>query len=178
MFFRHDSVKSPLIRPYDDSFRVLGRTSNYLIIERNGKSDPVSLDQLKPAYRPEFSSTAAFPLVITVPPTNLLDPPAATSTAPVGNPTAGTLLSPQHAPVDSNAPNTALPPSSRGCHSHNSSMPSSDFSTGILFAGSFLPVLADWRNLLFVMLRQFSLLLVTLVSLSTDLYLYLSTSSC
>ena len=70
VFVRRDSVKAPLARPYDDPFQVLGRMPKYFNIERNGKSDTVSLDRLNPAYGPEFSSTAAPPSVINVPSTH------------------------------------------------------------------------------------------------------------
>ena len=108
--------------------------------------------------------------MIPVPPTHLLEPTAVTSTAPVGDPTVDTLLSPQRDPVDNNSPDTPHHQRpARGCHSSNSSMSSSNSSTEDSLRSPFLLVLADWCGLRTIMLRWSLLLLVTQRALSAVL---------
>ncbi|KAF2347188.1 Integrase catalytic core, partial [Trinorchestia longiramus] len=50
VYVRVDGVKPALTRPYEGPFRVLKRTPKYIIIEKFGKHDSVSIDRLKTAY--------------------------------------------------------------------------------------------------------------------------------
>jgi len=50
VFIRHDAVRRPLKRPYDGPFRVLQRNAKHFKIDRDGKTDTVCIDRLKPAY--------------------------------------------------------------------------------------------------------------------------------
>nr|VZI39582.1 unnamed protein product [Spirometra erinaceieuropaei] len=47
---RHDAVRRPLQPPYDGPYKVLRRSDKDVVIERNGKTDTVSSDRVKPAY--------------------------------------------------------------------------------------------------------------------------------
>ena len=44
-----DSVKSPLQRPYSEPHFVLERHDKYFVIEKDGHTDTVTIDRLKPA---------------------------------------------------------------------------------------------------------------------------------
>ena len=50
VFLRVDSVKRPLVPPYDGPFRVLERGAKTYVLDKNNKSVTVSIDRLKPAY--------------------------------------------------------------------------------------------------------------------------------
>ena len=50
VFVRIDSVKSPLQRPYSGPHFVLERHDKYFVIEKDGHTDTVSIDRLKPAF--------------------------------------------------------------------------------------------------------------------------------
>ena len=50
VFVRQDSVKRPLQRPYDGTYKVLQRTEKYYTLDINGTRDTVSIDRLKPAF--------------------------------------------------------------------------------------------------------------------------------
>ena len=62
VFLRVDSVKRPLVPPYDGPFRVLERGMKTFILDKNNKSVTVSIDRLKPAYFLPESSTCPPPL--------------------------------------------------------------------------------------------------------------------
>nr|VZI07627.1 unnamed protein product [Spirometra erinaceieuropaei] len=47
---RHDAVRRPLQPPYDGPYKVLRRSDKDVVIARNGKTDAVSIDRVKPAY--------------------------------------------------------------------------------------------------------------------------------
>ncbi|BHF82306.1 hypothetical protein SprV_0802544300 [Sparganum proliferum] len=47
---RHDAVRRPLQPPYDGPYKVLRRSDKDVVIDRNGKTDTVSIDCVKPAY--------------------------------------------------------------------------------------------------------------------------------
>nr|VZI24984.1 unnamed protein product [Spirometra erinaceieuropaei] len=47
---RHDAVRRPLQPPYDGPFKVLRRSDKDVVTYRNGKTDTVSIDRVKPAY--------------------------------------------------------------------------------------------------------------------------------
>ena len=49
VFVRIDSVKSPLQRPYSVPDFVLERHDKYFVIEKDGHTDTVTIDRLKPA---------------------------------------------------------------------------------------------------------------------------------
>ena len=57
VFVRIDSVKSPLQRPYSRPHFVLKRHDKYFIIEKDGHTDTVSIDCLKPALFEPISPT-------------------------------------------------------------------------------------------------------------------------
>nr|VZI10401.1 unnamed protein product [Spirometra erinaceieuropaei] len=50
VWVRHDAVRRPLQPPYDGPYRVLRRSDKDVVIDRNGKTDTVSIDRVKPAY--------------------------------------------------------------------------------------------------------------------------------
>ena len=50
VFVRTDAVRPPLVRPYTGPFKVVSKSAKYFIIEKDGKTDSVSIDRLKPAY--------------------------------------------------------------------------------------------------------------------------------
>ncbi|BHF78195.1 hypothetical protein SprV_0602130700 [Sparganum proliferum] len=50
VWVRHDAVRWPLQPPYDGSYRVLRRPDKDVVTDRNGKTDTVSIDRVKPAY--------------------------------------------------------------------------------------------------------------------------------
>ena len=50
VFVRVDSVKKPLQQPYQGPFKVLRRTRKNFTIDRNGSTDVVAIDRIKPAY--------------------------------------------------------------------------------------------------------------------------------
>ncbi|BHF70473.1 hypothetical protein SprV_0301352400 [Sparganum proliferum] len=47
---RHDAVRRPLQPPYDGPYKVLRRSDKHFVIDRNGKTDTVSIDRVKPAF--------------------------------------------------------------------------------------------------------------------------------
>ncbi|BHF65473.1 hypothetical protein SprV_0200848400 [Sparganum proliferum] len=47
---RHDAVRRPLQPPYDGPYKVHRRSDKDVVIDRNGKTDAVSIDRVKPAY--------------------------------------------------------------------------------------------------------------------------------
>ena len=74
VFVRNDTVRKPLQQPYDGPFRVLDRADKYFTLERNGRSDKVSLDRLKLAY-------LEAPQPATLPPSSPSPPPSIPSAA-------------------------------------------------------------------------------------------------
>ncbi|XP_063853948.1 uncharacterized protein LOC135096402 [Scylla paramamosain] len=48
--FGVDAVRKPLQRPYEGPFEVLRRTRKNITINRNGSSDVIAIDRVKPAY--------------------------------------------------------------------------------------------------------------------------------
>ena len=57
VFVRIDSVKSPLQQPYSGPHFVLKRHDKYFVIEKDGHTDTVSIDRLKPALVEPISPT-------------------------------------------------------------------------------------------------------------------------
>ena len=49
VYIRTDAVRPPLVRPYTGPFKVVEKSAKYVIVEKNGKTDSVSVDRLKPA---------------------------------------------------------------------------------------------------------------------------------
>ena len=49
-FVRHDAVRKPLQPPYDGPYPIIKRTDKYFTIKKNGRTDTVSIDRLKPAH--------------------------------------------------------------------------------------------------------------------------------
>ncbi|BHF61289.1 hypothetical protein SprV_0100426200 [Sparganum proliferum] len=47
---RNDAVRRPLQPPYDGPYKVLRRSDKAVVIDRNGKTEIVSIDRVKPAY--------------------------------------------------------------------------------------------------------------------------------
>ncbi|BHF71885.1 hypothetical protein SprV_0401494600 [Sparganum proliferum] len=62
---RHDAVRRPLQPPYDGPYKVLRRSDKHFVIERNGKTDTVSIDRVKPAI-PRRLSIDLTPTVFSV----------------------------------------------------------------------------------------------------------------
>lgn len=50
VFVRVDKVRRPLTAPYEGPFRVIKRLRKAFVIERNGKTETISIDRLKPAF--------------------------------------------------------------------------------------------------------------------------------
>ena len=60
VFVRIDSVKSPLQRPYSGPHFVLERHDKYFVIEKDGHTDTVTIDRLKPAFvEPKFPTDSS-----------------------------------------------------------------------------------------------------------------------
>ncbi len=76
VFVRHDAVKKPLQQPYDGPYKVLKRNTKFFTIDRNGRSDTVSIDRLKPAHLDHLPTSA------TAPSPDLSIQPAVTQPAP------------------------------------------------------------------------------------------------
>ena len=49
VFVRVDGVRPSLTPPYTGPFSILSRSPKYLVIDRDGKRDTVSIDRVKPA---------------------------------------------------------------------------------------------------------------------------------
>ena len=56
VFFRDDTVKPNLTRPYRGPFKVLEKNSDHFTLQIRGKSDKVSVNRLKPAFLPSLFS--------------------------------------------------------------------------------------------------------------------------
>ena len=59
VFVRIDNVKSPLQRPYSGPHFVLERHDKYFVIEKDGHTDTVTIDRLKPALVEPKSPTGS-----------------------------------------------------------------------------------------------------------------------
>ena len=59
VFVRIDSVKSLLQRPYSGPHFVLERHDKYFVIEKDGHTDTVTIDRLKPALVEPISPTGS-----------------------------------------------------------------------------------------------------------------------
>nr|VZI10452.1 unnamed protein product [Spirometra erinaceieuropaei] len=58
---RREAVRLPLQPPYDGPYKVLRRSDEHFVIERNGKTDTVSIGRVKPAYLDYCQSTLPQP---------------------------------------------------------------------------------------------------------------------
>ena len=61
VFVRHDAVKKPLQQLYDGPYKVLKRNAKFFTLDRNGRSDTVSIDRLKPAHLDHLPKSATLP---------------------------------------------------------------------------------------------------------------------
>nr|VZI15661.1 unnamed protein product [Spirometra erinaceieuropaei] len=77
---RHDAVRRPLQPPYDGPYKVHRRSDKDVVIDRNGKSDTVSTDRVKPAFIDDRDHS--LPQHCT-PPQTLMPPPTGDSPPPV-----------------------------------------------------------------------------------------------
>ncbi|BHF77875.1 hypothetical protein SprV_0602098500 [Sparganum proliferum] len=77
---RHDAVRRPLQPPYDGPYKVLRRSDKAVVIDRNGKTDTVSIDRVKPAYIDDSDHSS--PQNCTQPQT-VMTPPTGDSHLPV-----------------------------------------------------------------------------------------------
>nr|VZH99066.1 unnamed protein product [Spirometra erinaceieuropaei] len=79
VFVRHDAVRRPLQPPYNGPYKVLRRSDKDVVIDRNGKTDTVSIDRVKPAYIDDSdhssSQHCAPPQTVVPPPTGDSPPP-------------------------------------------------------------------------------------------------------
>ena len=57
VFVRTDAVRQPLVRPYTGPYRVVSKSAKYFVIEKNGKTDSVTVDRLKPAFTHQESDS-------------------------------------------------------------------------------------------------------------------------
>nr|VZI36753.1 unnamed protein product [Spirometra erinaceieuropaei] len=78
---RHDALRRPLQPPYDGPYKVLRRSDKDVVIERNGKTDTVSIDRVKPAYIDDSDHSS--PQQRTPPQTLRPPPPTGDSPPPV-----------------------------------------------------------------------------------------------
>lgn len=65
VFLRQDMVRKPLQPPYDGPFSVIRRTDKVFHLDINGKTVPVSIDRIKPAYILNNQQSSALPSVPT-----------------------------------------------------------------------------------------------------------------
>ncbi|BHF76259.1 hypothetical protein SprV_0501935700 [Sparganum proliferum] len=77
---RHGAVRRPLQQPYDGPYKVLRRSDKDVVIDRNGKTDTVSVDRFKPAYIDDSDHSS--PQHCT-PPQTVMPPPTGDSPPPV-----------------------------------------------------------------------------------------------
>ncbi|BHF83388.1 hypothetical protein SprV_0902653000 [Sparganum proliferum] len=77
---RHDAVRRRLQPPYDGPYKVLRRSDKDAVIDRNGKTDTVSIDRVKPAYIDDSDHSS--PQHCT-PPQTVVPPPTGDSPPPV-----------------------------------------------------------------------------------------------
>nr|VZI24939.1 unnamed protein product [Spirometra erinaceieuropaei] len=77
----HDAVRRPLQPPYDGPYKVLRRSDKDVVIDRNGKTDTVSIDRVKPAYIDDSDHSS--PQQRTPPQTVRPPPPTGDSPPPV-----------------------------------------------------------------------------------------------
>nr|VZI00445.1 unnamed protein product [Spirometra erinaceieuropaei] len=78
---RHDAVRRPLQPPSNGPYKVLRRSNKDVVIDRNGKTDTVSIDRVKPAYID--GSDQSSPQHCTPPQTGMPPPPTGESPPPV-----------------------------------------------------------------------------------------------
>ncbi|KAK4468958.1 hypothetical protein MN116_000094 [Schistosoma mekongi] len=50
VWIRCDKVKAPLSPPFEGPFKVISRKPKYFVVQKQGNTDSVSIDRLKPAY--------------------------------------------------------------------------------------------------------------------------------
>nr|VZI38764.1 unnamed protein product [Spirometra erinaceieuropaei] len=84
---RHDAVRRPLQPPYDGPYKGLRRSDKDVVIERNGKTDTVSIDRVKPAYIDDSDHSS--PQQRTPPQTVRPPPPTGDSPPPVRHTRSG-----------------------------------------------------------------------------------------
>ncbi|BHF61005.1 hypothetical protein SprV_0100397500 [Sparganum proliferum] len=77
---RHDAARRPLQPHYDGPYKVLRRSDKDVVIDRNGKTDTVSIDRVKPAYIDDSDHSS--PQHCT-PPQTEMPPPTGDSPPPV-----------------------------------------------------------------------------------------------
>ena len=61
VFLRHDAVRKPLQPTYDGPFLILSRQEKHYTISKNGRSETVSIDRLKPAHLDTPASSSPTP---------------------------------------------------------------------------------------------------------------------
>ncbi|BHF59955.1 hypothetical protein SprV_0100291600 [Sparganum proliferum] len=81
VWVRHDAVRRPLQPPYDGPYRVLRRSDKDVVIDRNGKTDTVSIDRVKPVYIDDSDHSS--PQHCTPPQTVRPPPPTGNRPSPV-----------------------------------------------------------------------------------------------
>nr|VZI07617.1 unnamed protein product [Spirometra erinaceieuropaei] len=77
---RHDAVRRPFKTPYDGPYKVFRRSDKDVVIDRNGKTDTVSIDRVKPAHINDCDHSS--PQHCT-PPQTVMPPPTGDSPPPV-----------------------------------------------------------------------------------------------
>nr|VZI21055.1 unnamed protein product [Spirometra erinaceieuropaei] len=81
VWVRHDAVRRPLQPPYHGPYKVLRRSDKDAVNDRNGKTDTVSIDRVKPAYIDDSNHSS--PQQRTPPQTVRPPPPTGDSPPPV-----------------------------------------------------------------------------------------------
>ncbi|BHF75883.1 hypothetical protein SprV_0501898000 [Sparganum proliferum] len=77
---RHDAVRRPLQPPYDGPYKVLRRSDKDVVIDRNDKTDTVSIDRVNPAYIDDSDLSSSQHCT---PPQTVMPPPTGDSPPPV-----------------------------------------------------------------------------------------------
>ena len=57
VFVRTDAVRAPLVRPHTGPYEVLSKSDKFFKISKNGKTDNVTIDRLKPAFLQQQTKT-------------------------------------------------------------------------------------------------------------------------
>nr|VZI27511.1 unnamed protein product [Spirometra erinaceieuropaei] len=87
VWVRHDAVRRPLQTHYDGPYKVLRRSGKDVVIDRNGKTDTVSIDRVKPDYIDDSDHPS--PQHCTPPQTLRPPPPTGDSPPPVRHTRSG-----------------------------------------------------------------------------------------
>ena len=110
VFIRIDSVRRPLVPPYEGPFLVLGRSDKTFDLQRNGKTVTVSIDRLKPAmFLPEDPPPGPPPTPSVLPPPSPSAPSGHSSEVASAPPSLDPAEWPLPAPAGPRVPRPLIP---------------------------------------------------------------------